>query len=195
MRFLRLRFAEGFGLLGLLMAGCHTFEKPGSSDGAFPGEAQATALSVQSPSETPTALVIPERFDTATRESLKILSECRSFSSDQVGYAGETPPAVLAWRQIYANESDSAEAYSFLIEQADIPGKLFGLCGLYLVAPAAYQVQAHHFLAMETEIQTRQGCFIIRKPVHEIVTSTYGDLDIASGAYPRMFQADLKTAE
>jgi len=116
--------------------------------------------------------------------SLKVLAEATHFTGDRVGEGGSAPVQVEAWR-ILAREPDAAHAFRYLARGCggSSPGKLFGLCGLWLKDRVAF---LDEFAALKEDcgdatVPTFFGCLLGETPVADLLPA------IEDGTFPRMF--------
>ena len=63
-----------------------------------------------------------------------------------------------------------------------MPGQLYGLAGLYLVAPPTFQASHQAYLLSDGEVQTFFGCITAPVKVSTVVE------DIVNGELPRRFR-------
>lgn len=106
----------------------------------------------------PEAPAAPEVRATAERElALRLLLEARTLQSAQVGYGGDLPDEVIAYRRLLL-EPDAPALFEGLIGSARPAGRLYALCGLREVDPARAAALARPLLADETPVSTLDGC-------------------------------------
>ena len=94
------------------------------------------------------------------------------YTDAHVGFAGETPEAVHAFRRILVAD-DAADLFSRLLEDATIEGQLYALCGLYFVDSARFRAAIPRYESLTQEVETQRGCIVGRDPVAELIHSPY----------------------
>lgn len=100
--------------------------------------------------------------------ALALLLTATRFTDDAIGDGGETPEEVLALRTLW-KERDPGPAFAHLAARASLPGRLFGLCGLWYTDPAGFEAAAAPLRDLETTVPIRMGCEGGEMPVREIV--------------------------
>jgi hypothetical protein len=106
-----------------------------------------------------------------TREgerALDLLLGATRFTDDAIGYAGDTPDEVLALRVLW-HERDPHAAFAHLARHGTLPGKLFGLCGLWYTDPALFLSAAAPLRGSETLVPIQMGCTGGEMPLGEIL--------------------------
>ena len=125
-----------------------------------------------------------ERIDFASRDgALTVLSHIDSFAGPTIGVGGDASPHAIAFRTVLA-EPDASDLFSDLIDRGEPAGQLYGLAGLKLTAPAAYERELPRFLVNSEWIETAEGCVVSDGTVGDVAR------EIAEGR----IVADLATA-
>ncbi len=87
-----------------------------------------------------------------------VLTRCHTFKDAAVGYAGEAPPEVHAFRLLLARD-DAAAAFGDLLERAGSDaGKLYALCGLYYADPPRFTIEIEKWRGRSGTILRQVGC-------------------------------------
>jgi len=94
------------------------------------------------------------------------------YTDAHVGYSGETPEAVHAFRRILAAD-DTADVFARLLEEATVEGQLYALCGLYFADPARFREALPRYESLTQEVETQRGCIVGREPVADLIHSPY----------------------
>jgi len=91
-----------------------------------------------------------------------------SFDAAQVGFAGITPPEVLAWRIILQNPHRDS-IFTTILSDASRPGQLYALAGLYFTDRAAYYRAARDQRRRGGDISSTIGCIGAQRSVTSII--------------------------
>lgn len=102
-------------------------------------------------------------------EAESILLAARSFDDVAVGYAGETPATVLAYRKLF-RARDGVDRFRKVVEQGTPAGKLYGLCGLFFLDPGAFNQQLAQLERSRAPVVRRDGCIASKTTVHDVLT-------------------------
>ncbi len=94
------------------------------------------------------------------------------FCGSAVGFAGSTPEVVWAFRELLGERNADA-AYKSLIQEATLPGQLYGLCGLWFTDQAEFKKQVARYRAMKGKVKTMIGCIITEDEIAELVESSH----------------------
>jgi len=94
------------------------------------------------------------------------------FLSSAVGYAGSTPNVVWSFRDLLVEKNADA-AFKSLIQEATVPGQLYGLCGLWFTDQAEFKKQVARYRDMPGKVKTMIGCIITEDEIAELVVSKY----------------------
>ncbi|MEX2212883.1 MAG: hypothetical protein WD768_02065 [Phycisphaeraceae bacterium] len=105
-----------------------------------------------------------------------VLLNTDTFAQAYVGFAGSKSVQVDAYQTLLA-EPDAAAVFDDLLRRARVPGQLYALCGIYLVAPQKYDeaqrnVLTAEVLAADAEVTHMAGCIIDSASVRELVNNT-----------------------
>ncbi|MCC7146672.1 MAG: hypothetical protein IT443_09520 [Phycisphaeraceae bacterium] len=117
----------------------------------------------------------------SSAQAFAILRDTQMFCDTHVGFAAATPPEVQAYR-VLLNDQNAPEQFKLLLSQANPPGQLYALCGLYEVDPPAFTSQVNNWRSVETSINTLFGCIASPIPMNVLVA------EIESGYWPKRFQ-------
>jgi hypothetical protein len=127
---------RGLVVFALLLAGC------------------ASSPPVEAPAEptSPTAApVAPER-----ALALRLLLEARTLQGAEVGYGGDLPDEVIAYRRLVL-EPDAAALFAGLLGSARPAGRIYALCGLREVDPASMPSVTRTLLEDGSPVRTLDG--------------------------------------
>ncbi|OYW74750.1 MAG: hypothetical protein B7Z37_16275 [Verrucomicrobia bacterium 12-59-8] len=105
-------------------------------------------------------------------KAYQVVKKAESFYNSAVGYAGSTPAVVWAFRDLLAEKNADA-AFKSLLQEATLPGRLYGLCGLWFTDQAAFKEQVAHYRAMPGKVKTMIGCIIAEDEIAELVESKH----------------------
>ncbi|MCO5172088.1 MAG: HEAT repeat domain-containing protein [Planctomycetes bacterium] len=101
----------------------------------------------------------------------RLLERATVFTSDAVGYGGDTPETVHALR-LLVERPDARAALLDLLGAARHPaGRLFALAGLRVVDPVAFGHEAQALRRAGGEVRSFQGCFGTTAPVEACVAA------------------------
>lgn len=109
--------------------------------------------------------------------SLQALMETEVFAGARVGYAGAVPEQAYAFNSLL-EEQDAAELFSAILQEGQLAGRLYALCGLYLVDRGTFDEVIDEYLSSQEEVSTFMGCIMSTQPVSVIAT------DIQTGEWP-----------
>jgi hypothetical protein len=101
-----------------------------------------------------------------------VVKKAGRFFNSAVGYAGSTPDVVWAFRDLLAEKNADA-AFKSLLQEATLPGQLYGLCGLWFTDQVAFKEQVVRYRAMPGKVKTMIGCIIDEDAVAELVESKH----------------------
>ena len=101
-----------------------------------------------------------------------VVKRAERFFNSAVGYAGSTPEVVWAFRDLLAEKNADA-AFKSLLQEATLPGQLYGLCGLWFTDQAAFKEQVARYRVMPGKVKTMIGCIIYEDAIAELVVSKY----------------------
>lgn len=114
---------------------------------------------------------MPELSGEGTK-AYEVVKKAERFTNAAVGYAGETPGAVRAFRELLAEKNADA-AFKALIQEATLPGQLYALCGLWYTDPAAFKVQVARYRTKPGKVATMIGCIVDEDDIAELVESKH----------------------
>ena len=110
------------------------------------------------------------------KQAYGVLLKERMFEGGAVGYAGITPPAVIALRTLLI-EKNAAAAFRSLLTRATLAGQLYALCGLYFADPMRLLIEVQPYRALKVRVLTMGGCVIgvetADKIIEQIVDGTW----------------------
>ena len=118
-------------------------------------------------------------------QGLATLMTTQEFASTHVGYAGTLSRQAEAFEHVLAS-SQSAVLVSDLVEHGTTAGQLYGLMGLYLTDPEAFEREVPRFAASEEYVMTQFGCIGMEERVRDLVAGTQG-CGISDGCFSRSF--------
>ena len=97
------------------------------------------------------------------------LSRTDRFYAASVGYAGVTPPQVLAWQIVFRDPNAVQMFRALSSDQSTTAGRLYGLAGLYLLDSAEYHALAPQLSRWGGVVSTMQGCIISGRSAADII--------------------------
>jgi hypothetical protein len=104
----------------------------------------------------------------AARDAFEALKKSERFCDEHVGFAGQTPPEVIALRKL-VSEKQAPLRFKELVDTGSTAGKLYALCGLYFSDYAEFQRKIKPFRTSKAKVTTLMGCSIGTDSVAEIV--------------------------
>jgi hypothetical protein len=123
------------------------------------------------------------------RLAVHTLVNADSFSTGPIGL-GQSRAAEVDAFAVVLTQTDARQTFEDLIRGATPEGKLYGLCGLWLVDRTAYEVALPSLSGMQDVADRIVGCQHFHVPVSEVVQSSNPYLgDIVSGKLPSRLQA------
>jgi hypothetical protein len=72
------------------------------------------------------------------------------------------------------NEPDAAALFRRLLEEADLAGQLYALCGLFLVDYDTFRAAIEPYRELDETVNTHFGCLLAQEFVSSIVESPAG---------------------
>ena len=105
--------------------------------------------------------------DKLAREAYGTVKTAKSFTVGGVGYSGSPSKQETAFRQLL-KQSDPIVQCQKLLAEATPAGQLYGLLGLHLLDPKAFQAALHRYKDATTEIETMNGCLISHTTVAKL---------------------------
>lgn len=100
--------------------------------------------------------------------AFQILLNTETFADAYIGYAGTKSAQVDAF-QVLSAQSDAKNVFSDLLNRANTAGKLYALCGIYLVAPEKYADAEKRVIQIAGEVNQQAGCMQGGQSVREII--------------------------
>jgi hypothetical protein len=89
----------------------------------------------------------------------RLLRSADMFEGAAVGFGGTTPEVVLAFRKILAHPQGDLY-FKRLLDEATLPGRLYGLAGVYFTDQEALAELAPPYLDSNAQVQTFFGCIM-----------------------------------
>ena len=133
------------------------------------------------PSNVPIAIV---QEDTQRETAFDGLMHVEYIATSHVGRTSKPSKAGL-WFAVLLNEPTAETDFMTLVQDAKLPGRLYGLCGLYLVNQQAYRSTVGYFAQLSDAVTYWQGCVRMDLPAKDLVRSSNPTiLDIDSGRLP-----------
>jgi hypothetical protein len=134
----------------------------------------------------------PLQGELSRETAFELLLKTDIFASTAIGSDGVRSNQVRAFRRLLA-EPDAAAAFGDLVRRGRMAGQLYGLSGLYLTDPAAFERALPAYRNSTETVWTFFGCSMARYPVAELIEDKENpSWGIASGSMPRSFQDDAR---
>ncbi len=111
-----------------------------------------------------------EEHDTA----LALLMTTEEFAGSHVSIDGAPSPQALAFYTVL-HSPQAADSFADLVERGSLPGKLYGLSGLYLADREAFEQAVVPFTTSADTVTTFFGCIVSDKAVADLVSSRAPD--------------------
>jgi hypothetical protein len=108
----------------------------------------------------------------------EILLSADKFYGAHVGFGGITPPTVFAYRDLL-DRPNADDSFKDLIETATLPGRLYGLAGVYFTDPSSLPDLSRRFLESSESVPAFFGCILSDTQVKELAQR------IVDGSLPR----------
>ena len=108
----------------------------------------------------------------------QLLKSADKFYGAHIGFGGTTPPAVHAYRDLLDHPKADA-SFKKLIESATMPGRLYGLAGVYFTDPSSLPDLSKRFLGSSEAVPAFFGCILSDLQVKELAQR------IVDGSLPR----------
>jgi hypothetical protein len=109
---------------------------------------------------------VPQQ-DVVTSADYKILKNADKFYGAHIGFGGITPPTVHAFRNLL-DHPKANDGFKKLIENATMPGRLYGLAGVYFTDPSSLADLSQEFLGSSELVQALFGCILSDMEVKEL---------------------------
>jgi len=108
----------------------------------------------------------------------EILLSADKFYGAHIGFGGTTPPTVYAYRDLL-DHPNADDAFKDLIEEGTMPGRLYGLAGVYFTDPSSLPDLSRRFLESSESVPAFFGCILSDTRVKELAQR------IVDGSLPR----------
>jgi hypothetical protein len=108
----------------------------------------------------------------------ELLKNADKFYGAHIGFGGTTPPVVHAYRDLLDHPEADA-SFKKLIESATMPGRLYGLAGVYFTDPSSLPDLSRRFLGSSESVPAFFGCILSDVQVKELAQR------IVDGSLPR----------
>jgi hypothetical protein len=108
----------------------------------------------------------------------EILLSADKFYGAHIGFGGTTPPTVYAYRDLL-DHPDADDVFKELIEEGTMPGRLYGLAGVYYTDPSSLLDLSRRFLESSESVPAFFGCILSDTPVKDLAQR------IVDGSLPR----------
>ena len=105
-----------------------------------------------------------------TKRPFEILESAHRFGA-QAGRGWNLTREATAFAAVFATD-DAREEFASLIENANPPARLYGLCGLYRLQAPGFNDAVVRVSASQERVDTIRGCFAERRPLSEILVGT-----------------------
>ena len=111
-------------------------------------------------------------------EEYEILLSADKFYGAHIGFGGTTPPTVYAYRDLL-DHPNADDAFKELIEEGTMPGRLYGLAGVYFTDPSSLPDLSGRFLESSESVPAFFGCILSDTQVKDLAQR------IVDGSLPR----------
>jgi hypothetical protein len=119
------------------------------------------------------------------RHAFLVLANAEGFTRDGIGIANALSPHARAFRVLLADPRAVA-AFRELATAPELPPRLYGLSGLYLLAPIDYRRYAERLRHSRETVTTQGGCTISDVLVSDVIgTGDPTHWEIESGVWPK----------
>ncbi|MEJ2665037.1 MAG: hypothetical protein P8107_13515 [Spirochaetia bacterium] len=98
----------------------------------------------------------------------RILKKAEYFATGGIGYSGEAPEAIIAFKHIF-NSKNAKEQFIALLSEATYEGRLYALCGLYYHDYKRYAEEINLYKNSVIEIQLFSGCERFKDSIKNII--------------------------
>ena len=119
------------------------------------------------------------------------LFHAETFSTGPVGLGQGRSAEVKAFA-VLLSRSDAPQTFQDFVRDATPVGKLYGLCGLYLVDKAAYDAALPDLAASQDVVRYQRSCEVFQVPVSTLIRKPSAEswrFDISSGQFPEALRA------
>jgi hypothetical protein len=111
-------------------------------------------------------------------EEYEILLSTDKFYGAHIGFGGITPPTVYAYRDLL-DQPNADDSFKELIEEGTMPGRLYGLAGVYFTDPSSLPELSRRFLESSESVPAFFGCILSDAQVKDLAQR------IVDGSLPR----------
>ncbi len=102
------------------------------------------------------------------QDAIAVLEESPWFAVGGIGFGGDIPITVLAFRAVLA--SDHARIlFARITSNASLPGQMYGLSGLYLVDREEFLERVEAYSGLTELVLAPSGCVWMQYPANELV--------------------------
>ncbi len=108
----------------------------------------------------------------------EILLSADKFYGAHIGFGGITPPTVYAYRDLL-DHPNADDTFKELIEEGTMPGRLYGLAGVYFTDPSSLPDLSRRFLESSESVPAFFGCILSDTQVKDLAQR------IVDGSLPR----------
>ncbi len=107
-------------------------------------------------------------------ESLEMLMTASVFTDGRFGMTCTMRPEVIAFQKLF-NEPTAPQDFEFLTLNGNSQGQLYGLCGLYLLAPERFDELVPEFAMSDENVMQFVPCMLRTPKVSALVESDSPD--------------------
>ena len=111
-------------------------------------------------------------------EEYETLLSADKFYGAHIGFGGITPPTVYAYRDLL-DHPNADDMFKELIEEGTMPGRLYGLAGVYFTDPSSLPDLSRRFLESSESVPAFFGCILSDTQVKDLAQR------IVDGSLPR----------
>ena len=116
--------------------------------------------------------------------ALRALLTTNTFAGASVGPSPKTSYQAWAFRALL-KQPDAKEAFGELLKRGKLAGRLYALCGLYLLDRPAYDQAARAYAKGQEELGTAFGCFIGPMKLDQLIRRETGGGNLGDFVAPR----------
>jgi hypothetical protein len=102
------------------------------------------------------------------QQAIAFLLRTNVFADSAIGISGVTSNQVAAFR-ILLREPDADTLFKQLLQEGQIAGQLYGLCGLYWTDRSEMMKAVPRYAKIHSEVRTQSGCSGSSEAVSELV--------------------------
>ena len=114
------------------------------------------------------------------KSAFQFLIQTRTFESSHIGSSGSPSQGAIAFSTLL-QESFAEEAFLEILNEGNIAGQLYALCGLYIVNRDSFNLKVQPFLVDSQYVTSFSGCVMSEEKVSEIVKSTKKAIQLSEG--------------